>query len=604
MNIRNIAIIAHVDHGKTTLVDALLHQSGTYLNKETIGQEFIMDSNELERERGITIFSKNASVQYQDTKINIIDTPGHADFGGEVERVLNMADGCLLLVDAKEGPMPQTRFVLKKALEIGHKIIVIINKIDKDGARPKFALDATFELFLELGAGDHSLDFPIVYASGRAGKAGLEPDLESMSDITPIFKAILEHIPSPIVDPEKPLQMLVTSVVPDTFKGKIAIGRVYNGIIKAGQEIIHINRQGISKKYRLVSLMTFVGLGRFEVKEVKAGDIAAVAGVLDVTIGETITDPDNPMQMPLINIEEPTVKMTFMVNDSPFAGREGQFLTSRQIRERLFKELETDVALKVEELTKTSWVVSGRGELHLSILIERMRREGFEFQVSRPQVITREIDGKRMTPYEKVFIEVPDQYHGVIIQKFGSRKGELMEMRNQGATIFLEFIIPTRGLFGYRTEFLTDTKGLGIMNTSFHQYLPDPENWKEKEQGSLVASESGQTNLYGLKNVQDRGVLFFGHGVEIYQGQVVGQNSRPNDIRVNVCKTKQLSNMRSKGEGNTEHFNVPKTMGLEDALEYISNDELVEITPKEIRIRKMYLTEIEEKRAARAMQNT
>ncbi|MBI2049853.1 MAG: translational GTPase TypA [Candidatus Staskawiczbacteria bacterium] len=606
--IRNIAIIAHVDHGKTTLVDALLRQSGTHLNKETIGQEFIMDSNELERERGITIFSKNASVQYGDTKINIIDTPGHADFGGEVERVLNMADGCLLLVDAKEGPMPQTRFVLKKALEMGHKIIVIINKIDKEGARPKFALDQTLELFLELGAPDHSLDFPVIYASGRSGKAGLKADLDKMADITPIFEAILQHIPSPIANKEKPLQILITSIAADNFKGRIAIGRVYSGVIKAGQEIIHINREGQFKKYRLASLMTFSGLGRIEVSEVQAGDIAAIAGIPDITIGETIADPENPEAMPLINIEEPTVKMIFTVNDSPFAGKEGQFPTSRQIRERLFKELETDVALRVEETDNGNWTVSGRGELHLAILIERIRREGFEFQVSRPQVIIREIKGKKMTPYEKVFVEVPEKYHGVVIQKLGSRKGEMIEMRNpsgvaqwasQNNIVFLEFIIPTRGLFGYRTEFLTDTKGLGIINTIFHQYLSDPGNWKEKEQGSLIASASGQTNLYGLKNVQDRGVLFFKQGVEIYEGQVVGQNSKPNDIRVNVCKTKQLSNMRSKGEGSTEHFNTPKTMGLEDALEYIGDDELVEITPKNIRIRKIYLKEIDEKRALR-----
>jgi len=598
-SIKNIAIIAHVDHGKTTLVDALLRQSKTHLNKDVAVQECIMDSNELERERGITIFSKNASVQYGETKINIIDTPGHADFGGEVERVLNMADGCLLLIDAKEGPMPQTRFVLKKALEMGHKIIVIINKIDKEGARPKFALEATLELFLELGAGDHSLDFPVIYASGRAGKAGLTADINEMTDITPIFDAILQHIPSPIADKEKPLQMLVTSISADNFKGKIAIGRVYNGVIKAGQEIAHINREGQSKKCKLVSLMTFSGLNRIETDSIHAGDIAAIAGIPDVTIGETIADPENPEAMPLINIEEPTVKMTFMVNDSPFAGREGQFPTSRQIRERLFKELETDVALRVEETDKGNWIVSGRGELHLAILIERMRREGFEFQVSRPQVIAREINGQKMTPFEKVFIEVPEQYHGIVIQKLGSRKGDLKEMKNNGGIVFLEFVIPTKGLFGYRSEFLTDTKGLGIINTAFYQYLPDPGNWKEREQGSLVACESGPTNLYGLKNVQDRGVLFLGHGIEVYEGQVVGQNSRPNNIRVNVCKTKQLSNMRSKGEGNTEHFNTPKTMGLEDALEYIGDDELVEITPKTIRIRKIYLKEIDEKRADR-----
>lgn len=598
--IRNIAIIAHVDHGKTTLVDALLRQSKTHLNKETLGQECIMDSNELERERGITIFSKNASVQYGETKINIIDTPGHADFGGEVERVLNMADGCLLLVDAKEGPMPQTRFVLKKALEMGHKIIVIVNKIDKEGARPKFALEATLELFLELGAGDHSLDFPVIYASGRAGKAGLKADLNKMTDITPIFDAILQHIPSPIADKEKPLQILVTSIVADNFKGKIAIGRVHSGSIKAGQEITHINREGQSKKYRLTSLMTFFGLSRIECPEIFAGDIAAISGIPDITIGETIADSINPTALPIINIEQPTVKMTFMVNDSPFAGKEGQFPTSRQIRERLFKELETDVALKVEETDKSNWIVSGRGELHLAILIERMRREGFEFQVSRPQVITKKIDGKKMTPYEKVFVEVPEKYHGIVIQKLGSRKGEMVEMRNHNGIVFLEFIIPTRGLFGYKSEFLTDTKGLGIINTSFHQYQIDPGNWQERTQGSLISTETGETNMYGLRNVQDRGTLFFSPAVVVYEGQVVGQNSRPNDIRVNVCKTKQLSNMRSKGEGNTEHFNTPKTMGLEDALEYIGDDELVEITPKNVRIRKVYLKEVDSKRADRS----
>lgn len=598
-NIRNIAIIAHVDHGKTTLVDALLRQSKTHLSKENIGQEMIMDSNELERERGITIFSKNASVQYRETKINIIDTPGHADFGGEVERVLNMADGCLLLVDAKEGPMPQTRFVLKKALEMGHKIIVVINKIDKDGARPQFALEATFELFLELGAGDHSLDFPVIYASGRDGKAGLEPDLATMQDITPIFEAIVKHIPPPIADKTKPLQILVTSIFSDDFKGRIAVGRVYNGSVKNKQEVIRIDRSGREKKYNITSLMTFQGLDRAESTEVEAGDIVAIAGIADVTIGETIADSEKPMALPLINIEEPTVKMNFMVNDSPFAGKEGEFSTSRQIRERLFKELETDVSLRVKELDKTRWEVSGRGELHLAILIEIMRREGYEFQVSSPQIIMREINGQKMAPFEKVFIETPEQYQGNVIQNLGSRKGELKEIRNEKGISFLEFIVPTKGLFGYRSEFLTETKGLGIMNASFYQYLPDAGNFKERTRGSLVAHESGATNLYGLINVQDRGILFFGPGVEIYEGQVVGQNSRSNDIRVNVCKTKQLSNMRSRGEGSDEHFNAPKTMGLEDALEYIGDDELVEVTPKSVRIRKMHLTETDAKRAER-----
>jgi len=600
-NIRNIAIIAHVDHGKTTLVDALLHQSKTHMKKEVSDQDMIMDSNELERERGITIFSKNAAVQFGDIKINIIDTPGHADFGGEVERVLNMADGCLLLIDAKEGPMPQTRFVLKKALEMGHKIIVVVNKIDKPDARCQWALDATLELFLELGAGDHSLDFPVIYASGRDGKAGLEPDLSKMTDINPIFDAIVLHIPAPIADPNKPLQMLVTSISADSFKGRIVIGRIYAGSIKAGQEIMQINREGVQKKYKLTSLMTFFGLGKIEATEAVAGDICAIAGIPDATIGETIADVENPNALPLIHIEEPTVKMTFMVNNSPFAGKEGEFCTSRQIRERLFKELETDVALRVEDAENGNWTVSGRGELHLAILIERLRREGYEFQVSRPQVIARVIDGKNMVPYEKIFVEVPEQYHGAVIQKLGGRKGELKEMRGHEGTMFMEFIIPTKGLFGYRSEFLTDTKGLGIMNTSFHQYMPDPGNWRERSNGSLIASESGMTNFYGLINVQDRGVLFLPHAVQIYEGQVVGQNSRSEDMRVNVCKTKQLSNMRSKGEGSDEHFNIPKTMELEDALEYIGDDELVEITPKNVRIRKVYLTENEAKKAERGI---
>jgi GTP-binding protein len=598
-NIRNIAIIAHVDHGKTTLVDALLRQSKTTLGKDVINNDCIMDSNDIERERGITIFSKNAAVYYNDVKINIIDTPGHADFGGEVERVLNMADGCLLLVDAKEGPMPQTRFVLKKALEMGHKIIVIINKIDKEGARPDFALEATMELFLELGGHDQSLHFPVIYASGRDGKAGKTPDASKMENIIPIFEEIVQHIPSPIGNPKETLQMLITSISRDDFKGRIAVGRVHNGTIRANQEIMHINHKDEQKKYKLTSLMTFSGLKKLDVEEAVAGDIVALAGIPDVTIGETITDPLNPMALPIISIEQPTVKMTFMINDSPFAGKEGQFPTSRQIRERLYKELETDVALKVEDIDSRSWLVSGRGELHLSILIERMRRDGYEFQVSRPQVITREINGKTMTPFEKVFVEVPQDYRGIVIQKLGSRKGEMVDMRDVGGTAFLEFIVPTRGLLGYKSEFLIDTKGLGIINTAFHQYQPDPGNWQERTQGSLIAHETGETNTYGLRNLQSRGVLFLGPGIIVYEGQVVGQHSTSGDMRVNVCKTKQLSNMRSRGEGVTEHFNAPKTMGLEASLEYIGDDELVEITPKSVRIRKIYLKALDKRNEER-----
>jgi len=600
INIRNIAIIAHVDHGKTTLVDALLRQSKSDLGKDMANQICIMDSNELEKERGITIFSKNAAIFYNGTKINIIDTPGHADFGGEVERVLNMADGCLLLIDAKEGPMPQTKFVLKKALEIGLKTIVVINKIDKAGARVDFALNETFDLFIKLGADENALNFPIIYASGRDGKAGLEPDLSKMTDITPLFDAIIKHIPSPLGDPQKPLQMLVTSISGDDFKGRICIGRIHNGVIKSGQEVSYINRRGEVKKHRLVSLRTFLGLNKIEVADVSAGDIAALAGIPDVTVGETIADSIDPKALPLINPEAPTVKMTFMVNDSPFAGKEGQFSTSRQLKARLYKELETDVALNINEPTSVSWVVSGRGELHLAIFIERMRREGYELQVSRSQVIVKEINGQKMVPFERVYVEVPEQFHGSVIQKLNSRKGELIDMKNVDGAVFLEFIIPTRGLFGYRSEFITDTKGLGIINTIFYQYQADPGNWKERDRGSLVACETGTTLMYGLRNVQDRGVMFLKPGVEVYEGQVVGQNSRIEDIRVNVCKEKHLSNMRSRGEGNTEHFDEPKIMGLEDALSYIGDDELVEITPKNIRIRKVFLDEISAKRASRA----
>ena len=600
MKIRNVAIIAHVDHGKTTLVDALLRQSKTKLSKAQDVQETIMDSNDLERERGITIFSKNASIEWNETKINIIDTPGHADFGGEVERVLKLADGCLLLVDAKEGPMPQTRFVLKKALQMGHKIIVVINKIDKPGARPAWVLDKTFDLFMDLGASDDIAEFPVIYASAKQGKADLQPDLEKMTDITPIFETILKFIPEPKVDPNAPLQILITTITGDDFKGRIATGRIYNGVIKTGQDVMHINREGKMTKCRIMALMTFFGLERIEVQSAVAGDVVAIAGIPEINIGETIADLNNPIALPLLNVEEPTVKMTFSVNDSPFAGKEGQFSTSRQIRERLHKELETDMALKVED-SEADWIVSGRGELHLAILIERLRREGYELQVSRPQVIVKEIDGQKMTPYEQVFIEAPEAYSGVVIQKLGSRHGEMREMRNENGIAFLEFIIPTRGLFGFRTEFLTDTKGMGIINTIFYEYMPDPANWREREQGSLVAHETGVSNLYGLLNIQDRGQLFIGPAVQVYKGQVVGQNARSEDISVNVCREKALSNMRSKGDGKAEHFNTPKIMGLEDALEYIGDDELVEVTPKNVRIRKVILDENDAKRKARGM---
>lgn len=588
-NLRNIAIIAHVDHGKTTLVDALLKQSELRLNKETADATLIMDSNELEKERGITIFSKNAAVSYRGTKINIIDTPGHADFGGEVERVLKMANGCLLLIDAKEGPMPQTRFVLKKALELNLRIIVVVNKIDKPGARTDFALNKTFDLFVELGASDDIIDFPIIYASAKQGLAGETDNLETMKDISPVFEMILKHIPEPTGEPTNPLQMLITSITGDAFKGRIATGLIFNGAVKTGQQIVRLKHDGSATSHRLVSLMTYQGLDRIDTTEAQAGDIVAVSGIEDINIGETIADPANPVALPILTIEEPTVQMVFSVNDSPFAGKEGKFTTSRQIQERLMNELENDMALRVEIHSSGGWLVSGRGELHLAILIERLRREGYEFQVSRPRVITKQVEGKTLVPFEQVFIEVPEEYSGAVIQKLGSRHAEMKDMRKEGNIVFLEFIMPTRGLFGYRSEFLSDTRGLGILNSSFLDYRQDSAEWPERDRGSLVAFETGTSNLYGLLNVQGRGILFFGPGIPVYRGQVVGQNARSEDIEVNICKAKQLSNMRSKGEGVSEHFKAPKTMDLEESLEYIGDDELVEVTPLNIRIRKVTL---------------
>ncbi len=589
MNIRNVAIIAHVDHGKTTLVDTLLRASKTALNKEQVGADLIMDSNELEKERGITIFSKNASVNWNNTKINIIDTPGHADFGGEVERVLKMADGALLLIDAKEGPMPQTRFVLKKALEMKLKIIVVINKIDKQDARINYVLNKTFDLFIELGADEEAAYFPIVYASAKNSKAGLKPDLSQMADITPVFEAIMQYVPSPAGNPNLPLQMLVTTISADNFKGRIATGRIHNGKITAGQEVMHISRTGEMKKYKLTSLVTFEGLGKINATEVLAGDIVAISGIPDINIGETIADPQNPQALPILNIEVPTIKMTFSVNASPFAGLEGEFKTSRQIQDRLLKELETDVALKVETDLSGGWAVSGRGELHIAILIERMRREGYEFQVGKPQVIEKIVDGKKLTPFERVFIEIPDQFAGGVIQKMGERKARLIDMKTEGGITSLEFIISTKSLFGYRSEFITDTKGLGIFNTIFEDFKEDDGQVRTRDKGSLVVYENGTTKLHSLVGAQERGILFIGPGLSVYKGQVIGTNSRPEDIKVNVCKEKQQTNHRSAGEGVSKHFDTPKIMGLEEALEYIDETELVEVTPKNIRIRKIDL---------------
>ena len=600
MDIRNIAIIAHVDHGKTTLVDALLHQSHTQMKKEVSEQAQILDSNELERERGITIFSKNASIHYKDTKINIIDTPGHADFGGEVERVLKMADGALLLVDAKDGPMPQTRFVLKQALKMGLKIIVVVNKIDLVDARPDWVLGKTFDLFLELGAEDSIVNFPIIYASAKNGMAGITPDAKDMKDITPLFDMIIKEIPAPSGDPNLPLQMLITTISYDNFKGRIATGRIANGRIKAGQDIIHIDRDGQQKKYRLTSLVGFEGLERVDIDEAKAGDIVAISGIADITIGETIADPITPIALPLLSIEEPTIKMTFNINTSPFAGREGEFKTGSQIKARLNRELESDVALRVEEVGK-GWIVSGRGELHLAILIERMRREGYEFEVGRPHAITKMVDGTKMTPWEKVYIEVPEEFSGVVIQNMNKRRGEMVDMNTENGNTFLEFNIATKNLFGMRSDLMTTAKGLGTINTNFLEWRADDGTSLARDHGSLVAFESGITRLYGLINVQDRGVIFVGPNENVYKGEVVGQNSREEDIDVNVCKEKKLSNMRSKGDGPQGHFNSPKKMSLEEALEYIDDSELVEITPKNIRIRKIILDAVEARRQTKLL---
>jgi len=604
MNIRNIAIIAHVDHGKTTLVDALLKQSENFKMKTDAPKELIMDSNELERERGITIFSKNASIKYRDIKINIVDTPGHADFGGEVERIMRMVDGALLLIDAKEGPMPQTKFVLRKAIQAGHKIIVVINKIDKPNVRPEWVLNATYDLFFELGASESQIEFPVIYASAISGKAGYEPNLEKMENVESIFETIIKYIPEPVVDESKPLQMLTVNLAYDNYKGKIAIGRLYSGVLKKGTTIAHINRNGEIKQLKLSSVMLFDGLNRVDVEEADAGDIVAVAGIPDISIGETIADPKNPIALPTIQIDEPTIKMTFGVNTSPFKGKEGEFTTSRNLKERLEHELETDVALSVAPGETTDrWVVSGRGELHLAILIEKMRREGFELEVFKPHVIFKETNGKKMEPMELVSIETPEAYSGTIIEMMGKRFGIMKEMRVDQGIVYMDFAIPTRGLIGSRGEFLTSTKGMGIMNSIFLGYEEYKGEIRSETRGSIVATETGVSNNFGLVAAQGRGKLFMSAGVPTYEGMVVGQNAKSGDVPVNVCKTRELTNFRAKNEGLHDQLEVPITLTLEDALNYIGDDEMVEVTPKSIRIRKILLTDIERKRVRRAGNN-
>ncbi|MGC9599147.1 MAG: translational GTPase TypA [Minisyncoccia bacterium] len=606
MELRNIAIIAHVDHGKTTLVDALLKQSANFKLKSGAETTLIMDTNELERERGITIFSKNAAVMYKGVKINIVDTPGHADFGGEVERIMRMVDGVLLLVDAKEGPMPQTKFVLRKAIQAGHKVIVVINKIDKPDARPEWALNAAYDLFFELDATEEQIEFPVIYAAAREGKAGFTKDLAAMKNIKPVFETIVKYIPAPKKSGIDVLQMLTVNLAHDNYKGKIAVGRLYSGTLKKGTTIAHVTRSGEVKKETLTSVMVFDGLNRVDVDKAEAGDVVAIAGIPDITIGETITDPDNPMPLPTIAIDEPTIKMTFGVNTSPFRGKEGKYTTSRNLKERLEKELETDVALKVKPLTADArsgvgqWEVAGRGELHLAILIEKMRREGFELEVSKPQVIFKEKGGKKLEPMELVSIEVPEQYSGIVIEMMGKRLGTMKNMRmDDKKNSFMDFEIPTRGLIGIRNKFLTATKGTGIMNSIFLGYKPYKGDITSIPHGSIVATQAGQSNNYGLVTAQGRGTLFIGPGVAVYEGMVVGENAKDGDVHVHVAREKQLTNFRAKNEGLATQLEVPLTLSLEDALDYIGDDELVEVTPASIRIRKQYLTENERKKAER-----
>lgn len=589
-NLRNIAIIAHVDHGKTTLVDKMLKQSGVFRVNESV-QERVMDSNDLERERGITILSKNTAVMYNGVKINIVDTPGHADFGGEVERILTMVDGVLLLVDAFEGCMPQTRFVLKKALNLGKKPIVVLNKIDRPGARPNEVVDEVLDLFIELGANDDQLDFPVIYASAKEGYATLDYN-EKGVDLKPLFEKIINEVPAPEGDLDGPFQILFSNIDYDEYVGRIGIGRVERGKVKSGQNAVLCCLDGTTKNVKITKLYTFEGLKRTETHEALLGDIVSVSGISDLNIGETICSPEKVEALPFVKIDEPTVSMLFMVNNSPFAGQDGKYVTSRNIRDRLFKEIETNVAMKVEETDSAdTFKVSGRGELHLSILIETMRRENFEFQVSRPQVIFKKVDGKTFEPIELLMIEVPDNYVGAVMEKLGARKSELLNMNTRGeGTTHLEFKIPARCLMGYRSEFLTDTNGNGIMNHVFDGYEPYKGDIQQRNSGSLVAFETGEATAYGLFAAQERGRLFIGAGTPVYEGMIVGANPKTEDLVVNVCKKKHMTNTRASGSDDALKLTPPTAMSLEQSLEFITDDELVEVTPKNIRLRKIYLT--------------
>ena len=590
--LRNIAIIAHVDHGKTTLVDEMLKQGGIYReNQATV--ERVLDSNDLERERGITILAKNTAVHYKDTKINIVDTPGHADFGGEVERILKMVNGVILLVDAAEGPMPQTRFVLSKALELGHKVIVVVNKIDRPDQRVHEVMDEVLELLLELNATDEQFESPTLFCSGRQGTASYSPDVAG-TDLVPLFETILDYIPAPDCDPDAPFQMLVSSIDYNEFVGRIAIGRIERGTVKQNQEIVVCNyhrQDEAPKKAKATSLYTFDGLARTPVTEAAAGEIIAMSGIGDITIGDTVCAPAAPEPIEFVKISAPTLEMTFSVNDSPFAGKEGKYVTSRQLRDRLFRETLKDVSLRVTEVEAStdSFNVAGRGEMSLSILIETMRREGYEFQVSPPRVVYQEVDGEKCEPVERVVIDVPADNVGAVMEKLGARKGEFLSMDPMGSRTKLEFLVPSRGLFGYRNEFLTDTKGEGIMASVFEKYAPYKGEIQRRNTGSLVAHETGESVTYGLFAAQERGALFIGAGVPVYEGMVVGVCPKMEDITVNVCKKKQLTNMRASGSDEALRLVPPKQLSLEQCLEFLADDELLEVTPENLRLRKRIL---------------
>lgn len=599
-DIRNIAIIAHVDHGKTTLVDQLLKQSGTFRTNEHV-EERAMDSNDIERERGITILSKNTAIQYKDTRINILDTPGHADFGGEVERIMKMVDGVLLVVDAYEGCMPQTRFVLKKALEQNLTPIVVVNKIDRDFARPKEVIDEVLDLFIELDANEDQLEFPVVYASAINGTASADPEQQD-ENMQVLYDTIVEHIPAPIDNREEPLQFQVALLDYNDYVGRIGIGRVFRGTMKVGQQVALMKLDGTVKQFRVTKIFGFFGLKRQEVQEAYAGDLIAVSGMEDINVGETVCPFEHQEALPVLRIDEPTLQMTFLVNNSPFAGREGKFITSRKIEERLRAQLQTDVSLRVENTdSPDAWIVSGRGELHLSILIENMRREGYELQVSKPEVIVREIDGVRCEPVERVQIDVPEEHTGAVMESIGARKGEMLDMINNGSgQVRLIFMVPARGLIGYTTEFLTLTRGYGIINHSFDSYQPIAQGQVGgRRQGVLVSMESGKATTYGIMQVEDRGVIFVNAGTEIYEGMIVGEHNRENDITVNITKVKHATNVRSATKDQTTTMKKPRIMSLEEALEYLNEDEYLEVTPESIRLRKKILDKGERERVAK-----